>query len=236
MRGLSIDEKLMSYELAIENALKNNVILSGLSGYGYDKTRIDEGKIMLLEARTLYERQKVEYAGKYGVTESLQKASEIAYDTYMKTLGVARIAYKNDVSSKSKLVLEGERKRNLAGWIDQAERMYKNLLDMLKNTNEPIGKFGYTTEKLSAEFALINKVKELNMEQKKETGEAQEFTRKKDEAINKIDEWIGDYLKIAGIAFKDNEEILEQLGIKSSRRKVSKGKTVDENKLATDSN
>jgi hypothetical protein len=242
MRKLSIDKKLMAYELAIGNALNNSVILSGFSEYGYDKTRIDEGNVLLLNAKTLYEMQKVEYAGQYGATENLQKASKIAYEKYVKTLSVCRIAYKNDVNWRTKLVLDGERKRTLAGWVDQAERMYKNLIDVINVDKkveglhkEPVETFGYTYEKLLNEYELVKKVKELNMNQKMETGEAQEYTKKKDDAIKKIDDWMGDYLKIAAIAFKDNVEILEQLGIKSSKRKSSKSKNAGKNNAVKNS-
>ena len=59
-------------------------------------------------------------------------------------------------------------------------------------------------------------------------GIAQNQTQKKDEAIKKIDDWMSDFIKIARVAFDDNKQMLEQLGIvvKNTRKKKE---TTEEN-------
>jgi biotin operon repressor len=220
MRGVTIDKKFMHYELAINNAMTKSELLEALSIYGYNETRMKEGKGYLDDAIKLYEQHKTEYADKYGTADSLKKKTQEAYKIFMKTVKVARIAYKNDVNSQKRLALGEERKKTFSGWIDQAERMYKNFLGLSESNvkvnnidKEAISKFGYNIDKLSKEYELIKKVKDLNMNHKSDTGTAQNATEKKDESIKIIDEWMSDFIKIARIALEDNKQMLEQLGI-----------------------
>ena len=228
MKSESIDNKFMAYELSLNNALTNKPLLDGLSAYGYNESKLNEGKVILAEARNMYEQQKTDYANKYGVSDELKKVTDEAYKAYMKTVKVARVAYEDDVNSQKRLVLDESRKKTFSGWVDQAERMYKNILTNTETKkgvsnidNESISKYGYNIEKITAEYDLIKKAKELNMKYTLNNGNSQDVTQKKDDAIKIIDKWMSSFIKIARVAFEENKQMLEQLGIvvKNTRKK-----------------
>ncbi|NEP46299.1 MAG: hypothetical protein F6K35_46720, partial [Okeania sp. SIO2H7] len=53
----------------------------------------------------------------------------------------------------------------------------------------------------------------LNAAQEKEKGEAQQATKTRDEALDALDDWLGDFLAIAEVALADKPQLLEALGV-----------------------
>ena len=75
------------------------------------------------------------------------------------------------------------------------------------------GKFGVTAEKLAAGQAQVDGVEALAAAQKKETGEAQQATQKRDVALEALDGWMSDFVAIARIALEENPQWLEKMGV-----------------------
>jgi len=176
---LSIDQRLLAAQVAVDNAMKDHKILEALTAYGYDATKITVGKTLYEEVSALVALQKKEYGEQYEATETVNNAWETADKAYKKTLKIARIALRDSVTAQNALALSGFRKKSLSGWLQQAEIFYDNLLgdDALL---APLQAYGYTREKLEAEKALVAVVRDANTIQEKEKGEAQEATEKRD--------------------------------------------------------
>ena len=49
--------------------------------------------------------------------------------------------------------------------------------------------------------------------QKKKIGEAQQSTKARDVAIDKLDDWMSDFIAIARVALEEKPQFLEKLGI-----------------------
>lgn len=210
----SIDARLLAAQVAIENALGDSGILTALTVYGYNTTKINVGKALLTSAQELVNKQKVEYGEQYEASEKVHKAWDDANKEYMKTIKVARIALKDDVKAQTSLMLSKDRKRTLSGWIEQADAFYSNLTKdstlMSKMTA-----FGFNATKLNNEYALVKNVKDANLEQEKEKGEAQDATKKRDAKMDELDTWMSDFKGIAFVALDENPQWLEKLGYKA---------------------
>jgi hypothetical protein len=207
-----ISDYLLDAKIMIENGLSDAEIKDALSDFGFDESKLQVGKKLYDEMQDLFNKQKKEYGEQYEATEETQKAWEKADVAYIKTLKVARIALQNSVKADNAMMINGQRSRTLSGWLVQAEAFYKNLTSDEGLMNE-MTKFGYTVEKLNAEYALVKDVVEKNLKQKKETGEAQEATEIRDKKIEELDRWLSDYRAIVKIALSDNPQKLEKLGI-----------------------
>jgi len=208
----SIDGRLTAAQIAIENALSDNKVQSFLSVYGYDAAKIGEGKTLFETARQLQQQQKAEYGDQYAATDAFKAKLDEAKTEYMRFLKVARVALKNDYAAFKTLELGGIRKHSLTGWIGQARTFYINALEdagvMAKLNN-----FGISQEKLEAGKTMVDETEAANISQKKETGEAQQATKDRDEAIDNLDEWMSDFFAIARVALEEKPQYLEKLGI-----------------------
>lgn len=210
----SIDARLLEAQVAIDNGLNDGETAGYLAQYGYDADRINEGKALYDQAQQLVQKQKVEYGEQYEASSALQSALDAADDEYMRLVKIARIALKSNIGAQTKLGLIGKRKATTSGWLLQTRQFYTNVLADASILAE-LAKFGITQEKLQAAQQLVDEVEAANATQEKEKGEAQQATLERDAALEKLDEWISDYLAIARIALEDKPQLQEKLGIKA---------------------
>ena len=211
---VKMDKFLTDADIAIENVLAEREMLETLAVFGYDAKRISQGKELYSTAKELYRMQKVEYGEQFEATEDLEKAWDDAKKVYSKHVKVARVAFKKHEGIQSKIDLHSQRSRTIFGWLAQAEQFYNTILD----GEEYIGyftKFGITNEALNDGRTLVVNVREADRKQEREAGDAQRATEKRDEAFDALDDWMDDYIAIAKIAFEDDKQLLEKMGIKA---------------------
>jgi hypothetical protein len=231
----SISEYLLDAQVMIENSLSDDEIRRALLNYGYDEARLQAGKTLYEETSDWINRQKKEYGEKFEATSEVQKAWEEAHTAYIKTLKVSRIALQGNVKAQNALMINNKRKQSLSGWLEQAQAFYKNLISDIDLMKE-MQKFGYTADKLNAEFELVKTLVQKNLKQKNGSGNAQEATALRDKKIDELEKWLSDFKSIVKIALYEHPQKLEKLGIiqrrpgesgkkNSKQEKTSQGKT-----------
>lgn len=193
----SIDRRLLTTQVVIDSALAHPGILAAIRGFGYDETHLVVDQTLYQEALALVNRHKVEYGEQYQATAAVKSAWAEAQAAYMRTLKVARAAFKNDAKACAALMLNGPRRRALSGWLEQAQTFYANLLGDAALMAVLAG-FGYDRAKLETEQALVQAVQEANL--------TQEITKQRDA-------WLADFRVIARVALEEHAQWLEILGI-----------------------
>lgn len=167
---------------------------------------------MYEEVAALHNARKKEYGEQIAATSELNEIWEMADRQYMKTLKIARVAFKDKIKADKATMLYGDRKQSLSGWLEQAKAFYSNILndpDMLA----VIGEYGYTPEKLKEEAALLDQVTAKHLEQKKEIGEAQEATQNRDKKLDELAVRISCLRAVVKVALDESPQMLEKLGI-----------------------
>jgi hypothetical protein len=207
-----IDEFLLSSRVMIENALSDPGIKMALANYGYTEEKLQAGKVLYDEASGLQSSQKKEYGEQVAATAELNNNWDAANREYMKTLKIARVAFKDNLKANKAVMLYGSRKESLSGWLEQAKVFYANILgdSELKNL---LSGYGYTQEKLQQEAGHIEHIVGKHLQQKKELGEAQEATETRDKKLDELAKWVSDLRAVAKVALGDNPQQLEKLGI-----------------------
>jgi hypothetical protein len=216
-----IDEFLLSAQVMIENSVSDPAVKAALANYGYTEEKLLAGKTMYVEATALQNAQKKEYGEQAAATAELNDIWETADQQYMKTLKVARVAFKENVKADKAAMLFGSRKRSLSGWLEQAQAFYTNIQNDSELMND-LSQYGYSPTKLEQEIGLINQVAAKNNEQKKEVGEAQKATQVRDKKIDELSKWVSDLRAVAKVALADDRQQLEKLGILARTSKASK--------------
>ena len=207
----SIEDRLLAAQVAINNALADAGILSALSVFGYNESVLNTGKALYDELVDLVNSQKVEYGEQFEASAELRTAWDVADAAYMISLKVARVAFRHDAKARAALMLAGDRKQSLSGWLQQASAFYANLLseaDLLTAMTQ----FGYDQAKLEAEQTLVEAVAAANLKQEKEKGEAQDATQERDAKLDELTTWMADFRAIARVALEGHPQWLEKLG------------------------
>ena len=211
MAKQTIDARLLAAQVAIDNARGDAGILAAMGVFGYDEERLGVGRALYGEAQTLVSRQKAEYGEQFEATAAVQTAWDEGNAAYMRTFKVARVALKGNPKARAAMMLSGDRKRTLSGWLEQTTAFYANLMADAK-LMAAMGIFGYDQAKLEAEQVLMQAVVKANLVQEKEKGEAQEATKLRDARLDELDQWMSDFKAIAQVALEENPQWLEKLG------------------------
>ena len=212
MKNNTIDSKLLSAKVALENALNNDHIKTELALYGYDETALNVGLALYEDAEQKHSAQKKEYGDQYAASDSFNTALDTANALYMRHVKIARVALRNNRGAAASLEIDGRRKKTYSGWIKQAAIFYTNALaDTAVQT--ALTKFGITTEVLNEGKAAVSDVESKLAAQLKEKGEAQNATEARDQALEDLMDWMADFIAISRIAMETNPQYLETLGI-----------------------
>ena len=209
---VSIDERLTTAQVAIDNALSDEPIKELLVPFGYDDAKLNEGKALLEQTVTLNQKQDKEYGEQFAATQELHSLQTTAHKQYMDAVALARIKFRDDVKAWQALGLNGKRKVSLSGWVEQATKFYTNLIADSDLVTAMSG-YGYTAEKLQAELDQVKTVPDANANQSREMGEAQAATKERDASLDDLDQWMSDFKTVAKIALKDHDQWIEKLGL-----------------------
>ena len=199
-------------ETIIANALNDQTIAGLLAGYGYDSATIQNGQVRYQQAFDLQRAQEREYSEQYAATDTVEAARQQAEALYLPHLKVARVALKNERGAREALMLDGNRKSSLTGWIDQARQFYVNAL-ATPGVLIQLARYNITANLLETGLAAVNALESARQSQHRERGEAQDATKARDAALDAMMEWVGDFVEIARVALAGQPQLLEKLGI-----------------------
>jgi hypothetical protein len=124
MKNNTIDAKLLSAQVALENAQANEALKAALALYGYDDAKLATGRALYDGAQEKHNKQKQEYGEQYTATDALDTAMSVANTVYMRHVKIARIALKDQRGAWQALDLQGRRKKTYSGWVKQARVFY----------------------------------------------------------------------------------------------------------------
>lgn len=209
---MNIADKLLNYGILINNAITDTDISDALIVYGVTIEKLKKGKTLLEDLDDLVIAQKMEYGEQLGATDKVKSLWKEANHSYIISLKIARILFKENQLAQTALQLHGLRKISFSGWMHQAQSFYSNLNENAEFL-AAFAEYAYTPEKLAKEQKLIDDLEEAKHIQSKEKGEAQQATIDRDKKLDTLDEWISDFKIIVRIALEDNPQRLEKLGI-----------------------
>jgi len=194
----------------LANAQEHPEISAALDAFGYDAAALAEGQALLDAARGLYDSQIKEYGEQHAATQALVDATKAADKPYAAHRRLAKIAFKSDPQRKTDLHLNERKPEAFNPWYEQARHFYTALLADTEAQTQ-LARYKITAEDLSAAQAQVEQVSTLKNTQEQEKGEAQEATKKRDSAIEALDDWLGDFRVVARIALEDTPQLIEAL-------------------------
>ena len=210
----SINEQLSSAEIFIDNMQRFPAVRDAFAGVGRGEEYVQEGRQLLEEARRLCQQQLDMYGDQYDASSKLARAREAVHDQYMAHLELARVLFEEDIDAQADLVLRGERRQAFKDWVVQTRTFYEKLL----SSDERLAQMAtlmITREDLEAAQAQVEAVAAARSEQQGEMSEAQDATERRDEALDRLNDWVSQNRRIARVLLRKNPQHLEALGIRA---------------------
>lgn len=199
-------------ELAFTTAKTDEEIKTPLLEYNYDDARLDQCLALHKKAKEDYQKQIKERSEQFQATAELENALDEANPIYIEHITLTRLALKSKPKKKSKFSLAGSRRRDIYGWIEQAEVFYDNVLGDEEVLTDIAARFGLTKEKLEMGKQLVLKVKEANKNQEKEKSDSQQATEDRDKSFKVLYDALSEFYQVSQFAFADRPQLLERLG------------------------
>lgn len=215
----SISERLNAAQLAINNTLADAEIQAAVAGFGYSVEKINEGKGSYDRAVAAVNSRVAADGVQQISSASLETAKLKAHAAFQSLAQVARAIFVRDKSKLTLLGLTGAMPKATARFLTTAYTLFENaakpeILPLLLTR-------GYDSAKLQSERAWIEAYDAANRNQEQAKGAAQQATRVQDAALDELDLWHNQYIKIARVALRGKKELLEKLGIRSLSSKTA---------------
>ncbi|WP_339886029.1 hypothetical protein [Polaribacter vadi] len=204
-------EILESCRIALQNVETNPVIKPLMEALGYNTTKIDEGKAILNNAKTLYiQNQELEDArGKaYQTFEEKRVAIDLKYATDRKK---AKIIFKTDPLILKELGLKGALPRTYVKWLETVSLFY-NTLNTQTEVLAKLATLQVTAQSVTDQLAAINELEDLRAAYIQAKGNAQNATKTKNKAFKDLEKWMSDFYAVARLALEGEPQLLESLG------------------------
>ena len=210
-KNISEAKTLEQYRVTFENTESQPQIASTMAEYGYDSTKVAEGKALYDTTRLAYDSNKTETdeeAAAYAVFASKEDQLAKIYAEHRKK---AKVVFRNDTVTADKLEITGSLPLAYVKWLETVRKFY-NISVSNPDIQTNLSRLKITSDDLNAAQALIPEVEAARAAYLKEKGESQDATTIKDTAFAKLDDWMSEFYAIAKIAMEDNPQLLEALG------------------------
>ena len=129
---------------------------------------------------------------------------------------MARAVFGKDKAQLNALGLSGSMPKDTAGFIASAYTLFDNARSL-----SALADYGYDSVKLQSERLKIAAYDTANQGQEAAKGAAQQSTREQDAALQALNSWISQYLKIAKVALSGKPQLLEKLGVVARTSKTA---------------
>ena len=224
----TIAQQLNAGQLAIRNSLSDPEIQSLVAQFGYPAEKLNEGKALYDCALSAVNAEKADAGAQQESSRILTQAEKSARDAYQALAKVARAVFLKDKAQLSALGLTGSTPKDTAGFLAAAYTLFDNA-----RTLPTLADYGYNSVKLQSERAKIAAYDTANQQQEAAKGAAQQATREQDAALQALNDWTAQYLKIAKVALSGKPQLLEKLGVLARTSKTAAQRAAPKKASAT---
>ena len=202
----TIADQIGAAQLAIDNSLSDDEIKTLVAAYGYNAAKLLEGKQFLGAAQTAVALQERASGAQQNATLAFNAAKTQAVDAYQALAKVARAVI--GFGDLAGLSLDGPMPRGATAFQTAARSLFTNAAAL-----PLLAQYGYDDARFQAESAKLAAFDDANDRQEKAKGAAQQATLEQDAALEALNRWAAQYVKIARVALRAKPQLLEKLGV-----------------------
>ncbi len=209
---LSQQERLSTAHQAINNSLQNSELGEMLAARSYTPEKLFIGLTLQKRTAQLHDLQNKEYGESYEAIDAYNNEWDILKRDIKDLRAIGRVVAKDDRKIRKYLQLGETLERSRPALITQISRIINNMVSE-PTVVEKFTPFGYDIEAFTSIKDRLTNISQLITYIDTEKSEAEEATRRRDEAMDKLDEWMVDFLSIAPIALREKPQYMEMLGV-----------------------
>lgn len=208
---LSQEKMLQNYGAMFENLGKNLDLKTELAEYGYDETKISEGKTLFTTAQNAYNNNLTQTREEVSATKTYQQKYEQTLEAYITHRKKARIVFDEDPQALQTLKLKGKASKIIATSIQEMKEFY-SVLNTTETLKTAVATLKITAENITQQLANLTQVEKDYATYLAEKGESQQATKDKNKAFAELEKWVNKFYRVAKIALEDRPQLLESLG------------------------
>lgn len=210
-RTFSEAETLEQYRVALENVTTQTEIATIMAEFGYDETTLTEGKNLLAKTREAFDFNKKEDDETSEAYNDFATQKENLAKTYSLHRKKAKVIFRKDPTTQSKLALTGSLPTAYIKWLEVVKKFY-TVVTNDTDLQTKLLRLKITTEEINNTTQQITNLELARATYLQEKGESQDATKAKDKAFSEIDDWMSEFYAVAKIALEDNPQLLESIG------------------------
>jgi hypothetical protein len=190
-----------------------------LGAFGFDAARLLEGQAVLDTASAAVQAQVSTAGGWQTATATLDTAKREARAAYQALAQVVRAAFGRNNPVLAKLGINGPMPTRQGHFLAAAAALFVNVASDPDLAAE-VARFGYTSQKLASEQAKIAAMVEALRVREVAKGAAQQATMDQRAALGQLDHWMGAFIRVARVAFRGQDQLMEKLGVLARNAKT----------------
>lgn len=209
---LTNEEMLKKSNILFSNLEAEQNLASKMEEYGYNTAKVQEGKDLYEKANTAFLENITKIQEENSVSDAISKLYEEISTQYAEDRKKARIVFEDEEAILKNLGLKGRVELAKAKRVSQIKVFYLTI----KNSNDlkqRVAHIKIDENYLNDRLSQVEKFSQLEVELSNKKGKRQSATEAKNKAITNLDAWIKKFQKYAKIAFKEDKQLLESLGI-----------------------
>lgn len=208
----SLPELVAACDTMFTNALNTPDILEALAPYGYDAHRIDDLGELVDDVEGLDADQQREYGEQFAATAAANTAVTLAETTWVRHRKLSRVAHRRGTPGYRALGLVGTVPQDDQQMLSAAEGYYR-VLGESPDLQTSVAGVNVTAAEVERGRAQVEAARAALAAQQKETGEAQQATRSRDDRVAVLRAAAHDFAEVAKVALEDTPQRREVLGL-----------------------
>jgi len=208
MKTTSIPQLFEAVQVAVYNLSENEELQKRMNGYGLTSKRVQEGNVLLENARQMYSTQEQHYDHARKLSLQIAQDSEAALEVFRDHVAIAKTAFRKEPHILQELKISKSAGRSWA-WTQQAIDFYSKAPQYMDRLQQ----YGATPESFQQNKAAAEALLALKAQRLKKKGDAENSTQLRNKTIRELKAWYGEFRKLARIAFQDTPQVLETFGM-----------------------
>ena len=209
MRLETFSQLTRAARLVVNNTKKDREVAKKMAPLGFPARRMQEGEDLLTVVLEMQQAKKTRYDEGWEISNRIEQELLALRPIFMDHVTAVRFAFRRDPATLRTFDVK-RISMNKWTWVEQARSFYETV----EAHRKQMIVYGVTAEELDQAKASVEAVIALRDDRMHKKGEAEDSTESRNQASQRLKQWVREFHAAARLALKDNPQKLEAFGLK----------------------